>query len=52
MKFGNEFWQILFQEYISPKLFEVCLPSLLGDEDKGIEIVYGEKKIFVLGPLE
>jgi hypothetical protein len=21
-----------------------CLPSLLGDEDKGIEIVYGEEK--------
>ncbi len=24
MKFGNEFWLILFQEYISPKLFAVC----------------------------
>ncbi len=23
MKFGNEFWLILFQEYISPKLFAV-----------------------------
>jgi hypothetical protein len=30
-----------------------CLPSLLGDGDKGIEIVYGEeKKYFVLGLLE
>jgi hypothetical protein len=28
-----------------------CLPSLLGDGDKGIEIVYGEeKKIFCTGP--
>jgi hypothetical protein len=27
-----------------------CLPSALGDGDKGIEIVYGEdKKYFVLG---
>jgi hypothetical protein len=24
MKFGNEFWLILFREYISPKLFAVC----------------------------
>ncbi len=23
MKYGNEFWLILFQEYISPKLFAV-----------------------------
>jgi hypothetical protein len=23
VKFGNEFWLILFQEYISPKLFAV-----------------------------
>ncbi len=23
MKFGNEFWLILFQEYISPKIFAV-----------------------------
>jgi hypothetical protein len=29
-----------------------CLPSLLGDGDKGIEIVNGEKKYFVLGRLE
>ncbi len=30
-----------------------CLPSLLGDKDKEIEIVYGEEKIyFVLGRLE
>jgi hypothetical protein len=30
-----------------------CLHSLLGDRDKGIEIVYGEEKIyFVLGRLE
>jgi hypothetical protein len=30
-----------------------CLPSLLGDGDKGIEKVYGEdKKYFVLGRLE
>ncbi len=30
-----------------------CLPSLLGDRDKGIEIVYGkEKQYFVLGRLE
>jgi hypothetical protein len=29
------------------------LPSLLGDEDKGIEIVYGRgKRYFVLGRLE
>jgi hypothetical protein len=27
-------------------------PSLLGDEVKGIEIVYGEEKYFVLGRLE
>ncbi len=27
-----------------------CLPSLLGDGDKGIEIVYGEEKIFCTGP--
>ncbi len=24
MKFGNEFWLILFQEYIIPNLFAVC----------------------------
>jgi hypothetical protein len=24
MQFGNEFWLILFQEYIIPKLFAVC----------------------------
>jgi hypothetical protein len=24
MKFGNEFWLILFWEHISPKLFAVC----------------------------
>jgi hypothetical protein len=24
MKFGNEFWLILFREYISPNLFAVC----------------------------
>ncbi len=24
MKFGNEFWIILFREYISPKLFAMC----------------------------
>jgi hypothetical protein len=29
------------------------MPSLLGERDKGIEIVYGEeKKYFVLGRLE
>jgi hypothetical protein len=27
-----------------------CLPSLLGDGVKGIEIVYGEEKIFCTGP--
>jgi hypothetical protein len=27
-----------------------CLPSLLGDGDKAIEIVYGEEKIFFSGP--
>ncbi len=27
-----------------------CLPRLKGDGDKGIEIVYGEKKIFGTGP--
>ncbi len=27
-----------------------CLPSLLGDGDKCIEIVYGEEKIFYTGP--
>jgi hypothetical protein len=27
-----------------------CLPSLLGDEDIGIEIVYGEEKIFCTEP--
>jgi hypothetical protein len=26
-----------------------CLPSLLGDGDNKIELVYGEGKIFVLG---
>ncbi len=26
------------------------LPSLLGDGDKGIQIVYGEEKIFCTGP--
>jgi hypothetical protein len=31
----------------------VCpVPSLLGDEDKGNEIVYGDEKYFVLGRLE
>jgi hypothetical protein len=29
-----------------------CLPSKLGVEDKGIEIAYGEGKIFVQGRLE
>jgi hypothetical protein len=29
-----------------------CLVSLLGDEDKGMEIVLGEEKYFVLGLLE
>jgi hypothetical protein len=28
MKFGNEFWLILFQDYISPKLFAVQQPTL------------------------
>ncbi len=27
-----------------------CLPSLLGDGDKDIEVVYGEEKIFGTGP--
>ena len=27
-----------------------CLPSLLGDGNKGIEIMYGEEKIFFSGP--
>ncbi len=27
-----------------------CLPSFLGDGDKGIEKVYGEKNIFYTGP--
>jgi hypothetical protein len=26
------------------------LPSLLGDRDKGIELVYGEEKLFCTGP--
>jgi hypothetical protein len=26
-----------------------CMPSLLGDGDKGIEVVYGEENMFVLG---
>ncbi len=25
-------------------------PSLLGDKDKGIEIVYGKEKLFCIGP--
>ncbi len=29
-----------------------CLPNLLGDRDKGIEIVYGGEIYFVLGRLE
>jgi hypothetical protein len=37
MKFGNEFWLILFREYISPKLFAVCKPFWLKDlENKGL----------------
>jgi hypothetical protein len=33
MKFGNEFWLILFQEYINPKLFAVfLLRQLLGSK--------------------
>jgi hypothetical protein len=28
MKFGNEFWLILFQEYINPKLFAVWVASI------------------------
>jgi hypothetical protein len=28
------------------------LPSFLGDGDKGMEIVYGEEKIFCTGPSE
>ncbi len=31
MKLGNEFWLILFWEYISPKFFAVFLPSQLGN---------------------
>jgi hypothetical protein len=27
-----------------------CLPNVLGDGDKGIEIVYGEEKILFTGP--
>jgi hypothetical protein len=27
-----------------------CLPGLLGDGDKGNEIVYGEEKLFCTGP--
>ncbi len=27
-----------------------CLPSFLGDDNKGTEIVYGEKNIFCTGP--
>ncbi len=29
-----------------------CLPGILGNGDKGIEIVYGEEEIFVVGRLE
>ncbi len=32
MKFGNEFWLILFQEYISPKLFAVYLVCVTVNE--------------------
>jgi hypothetical protein len=27
-----------------------CLPNLLGDRDKGMEIVYGEEKLFCTVP--
>jgi hypothetical protein len=27
MKFGTEFWQILFRKYISPNLFAVCITA-------------------------
>jgi hypothetical protein len=41
MKFGNEFWLILFREYISPKLFAVCIHKLgltcLFTKDKELE---------------
>jgi hypothetical protein len=34
MKFGNEFWQILFREYITPKLFAVLRESV-GERESG-----------------
>ncbi len=44
MKFGNKFWLILFEEYISPKLFAVLSRSsdsltLTQEYDEGIERV-------------
>jgi hypothetical protein len=35
MKFGNEFWLILFQEYISPKLFAVYRLQVRDEEGQG-----------------
>ncbi len=51
MKFGNEFWLILFREYISPKLFAVCIREGK-DVERGMEVTViaegrgkgGEKK--------
>jgi hypothetical protein len=54
MKFGNEFWLILFREYISPKLFAVGVvmmrmfpPTMerknhLYKEDVGVDPAEGE----------
>jgi hypothetical protein len=39
MKFGNEFWLILFQEYINPKLFAV-LGQLYGFESRHLSKTY------------
>jgi len=37
MKFGNEFWLILSQEYISPNLIAVCGAEKLREREKKTE---------------
>jgi hypothetical protein len=39
MKFGNEFWLILFREYISPKIFAVWAGGPVRQPYAGVDFI-------------
>jgi hypothetical protein len=50
MRFSNWGWVAEPETYTNRQAsHHGCLPSLLSDGEKGIEIVYGEEKIFCTG---